>query len=310
MSMIRTVKQLISRRRPPPLSGEEAARIALLRRTMADLPSLDGQAPDSAAAAEWLGNRRRLRQLVAESDPRQFLEWDVIHKTMFVANAPYVRQELAELRQSPRWQDRWKPAHREDAAGCPPRCRWSLGSSGNLIHHAYHLLRAETMLGKTIDQFDRIVEFGGGYGSFCRLAWRLGFRGRYVIFDLPEFSALQRFYLAGVGIPAAASKQESGVRCVSDLAELSDREPDSKPGLFFGFWSISETPVDFRGPVLAKAAALGNVFIGYQDRFQEVDNVRFFAEWVASQPGLKWAESRINHLSDSRYLAGARREDT
>ena len=39
----------------------------------------------------------------------------------------------------------------------------------------------------------------------CVLLFALGFKGQYVIFDLPHFSALQSFYLDAVGLPAGTA---------------------------------------------------------------------------------------------------------
>ncbi len=36
-------------------------------------------------------------------------------------------------------------------------------------------------MGARIDEYDQVVEFGGGFGALCRLARRLGFRGRYAL---------------------------------------------------------------------------------------------------------------------------------
>jgi hypothetical protein len=47
---------------------------------------------------------------------------------------------------------------------------------------------------------DCIIEFGGGFGSMCRLVHALGFRGQHIIFDLPPVWALQRYYLRLHGI--------------------------------------------------------------------------------------------------------------
>lgn len=45
------------------------------------------------------------------------------------------------------------------------------------------------------DTINTIVEFGGGYGCLCRIAKTLLPNATYVIIDLPEFIALQSFYL-------------------------------------------------------------------------------------------------------------------
>ncbi len=114
--------------------------------------------------------------------------------------ARFARVELHALRKSERW-DVWRRAIGEQAAGLPFPCLFYPLSSSNAIHHGYHLYRFETQTGVGIQEFGTIVEFGGGYGSLCRLAHRLGFRGKYIIFDLPEQCALQRYYLSSIGIP-------------------------------------------------------------------------------------------------------------
>jgi hypothetical protein len=168
----------------------------------------------------------------------------------------------------------------------------------------YQLLRAEAMLGRKISELSCIIEFGGGYGSFGRLVWRLGFGGRYVIFDLPEFSALQRYYLSSVGVPLADHPGETGVRCICDVDELVVESAASR-SLFVGLWSISETPSDLRRQILDVVGGLDSFFIAYQDRFNEVDNVRFFTEWAASKPHLNWQETPMGHLPGNRYLVGS-----
>lgn len=296
------LKRCISKRKPVPLDAGEMERAAELRDSVAALPPLDGATPSSPAAADWLGNRRRLRELLIKGDPRRFLEWDVIHKTMFLGNAGYIPVELGQLKSSKQWNSRWKRVLNEDPAGCPSRCRWRLGSSGNLIHHTYHVYRSESFLGREINQFPSIIEFGGGYGSFCRLAWRLGFRGRYVIFDLPEFSLLQQYFLRSVGVPIAENGESSGARLITQLDDL--RAEAHGDGLFVGCWSISETPLDFRRQVLDAVSGMDNYLIGYQDQFAEIDNVRFFSEWSAGRSQSQWHESRIEHMPGSRYLFG------
>jgi hypothetical protein len=305
MNIISALRRYISNRSPISRDAEEIDRQKELRDSIAAIPALSTTPPDSPAAADWLNNRRRLRELLSIGDPRRFLEWDVIHKTMFVGSPPHVQAELLELKTSSHWSSRWKSVLREDAAGCPRRCRWRFNSSGNLIHHAYHLLRCEPLLGRTIDQFDKIIEFGGGYGSFCRLAWRLGFRGRYVIFDLPEFLSLQKYFLQSVGVPIAQNPGSSGATFISDLNQSTEEAVGG--GLFVGCWSISETPLDFRKQVLASVNALTDYLIGYQNQFQEVDNIGFFSSWSTAYSKLKWQELLLEHTPGNRYLVGSAR---
>ena len=69
---------------------------------------------ESPAIQEWHQNRIRLRELVATEDPRGFIKWDVIQKSMFVRSAPYIAEELRVLRSSGQWRTRWKQALQED----------------------------------------------------------------------------------------------------------------------------------------------------------------------------------------------------
>ena len=74
----------------------------------------------------------------------------------------------------------------------------------------------------------------------CRLFHQLGFSGRYVIYDLPQFSALQAFYLGSVGLPLVDADRlagaDRGVRVLSDPVALeralrwADREPGAVRG--------------------------------------------------------------------------------
>jgi hypothetical protein len=303
MSTSQLIQPPLTRRQPVPLDGDEKTRIEQLRKDVEQLPPLDGPPPESSAAALWLGCRRRLREFLASEDPRSFIHWDVIGQTMHVgANASYTPEELNQLQDSPQWLSRWESALAEDAAGCPVRARSRPTSSGNLIHHAYHLLQAEPLLGRPIGQFRRIIEFGGGYGSFCRLAWRLGFRGRYVIYDFPEFSALQRYFLRAVGVPLAEPENPNGAHCISDVDDLAAETADGD--LFVALWSISETPLDFRRRILATVAGAGNFLIASQPRVGEADNVAFFDQWTAAQSRVQWTKLPIAHMPGDFYLIG------
>ncbi len=295
-------KWVLKRRlgKPTPSQGRLTEE---LRRRVAALPPLEAPS-NSTALAEWIQNRKRLRELIAQDDPRRFLEWDVIRHTMFVGSARCIPPELAALRSSPDWGKRWRPALREDAVGLPERCRFDLRSSGNLIHHAYSLFSLEQAAGRTIDKFPFIIEFGGGYGSLCRLAHRLGFRGQYVIFDLPEFSALQQYFLESVGVSSSDSSSGSGVRYVSELSELNKIVAQSSDWLFIALWSLSETPVSLRRELLGDGSHLGAYLIAYQKQFGEVDNMEFFSDWKNGQKQMKWLSQPIPHLPGNHYLFG------
>jgi hypothetical protein len=267
-----------------------------------------------ASEAAWLNHSSRLSELVFDSDPREFLRWDVILKTMFTANPEYIEEELRYLRRLSDWGSRWRKAIKESKVGRPfPSPLYPI-SSGHLIHQAYHLAQFEEKTGVHLSHIDYIFEFGGGYGSMCRLFHNLGFKGRYVIFDLPHFSILQQFFLRSIGIRIdtnyAAPAPNTAVICVSELEQLklvlSDRvgQHDS---LFLATWSISETPIQLRETVLPLVAEFSAFLIAYQQEYGEVNNRQFFGEWRDKMSKeVVWQETLIGHLPGSRYLFGKR----
>ena len=190
-SLFRRFAYLVSRLSDRPLAPATAAERQLCEQLKADAQSIPVPPAVSASAAEneWLGFLAQLRENIRNNDPREFLRWPVIMQTMFVTFPPFVLNELRFLR-AQNWRGRWKEAIRESDVGRPHRYPLYPASSGNLIHYAYHLASFEQRMRASISDMGCVVEFGGGYGGMCRLIHRLGFKGRYVIFDLPYFSAL------------------------------------------------------------------------------------------------------------------------
>lgn len=257
----------------------------------------------------WANNMMCLRERVLNEDPRTFLRWDVILNTMFVMQQDYVVTELEYLMRLPDWSSRWCGAIEECSVGYPlPYTRYP-ASSGNLIHHAYHLARFEQETGMGISDSRFIFEFGAGYGSMCRLAHNLGFRGRYLLYDLAPFSALQKFFLKSIGFECHSFQSfktaESGAVCLSDIEELKETLsdcPESAKPLFIATWSLSESPVEFRNSILPLISSFKALLIAYQMQFREIDNVEFFKQWTTKWNNAEWKDCVIDHIPSSRYL--------
>jgi hypothetical protein len=239
---------------------------------------------------EWAGFTEQLRRHLAEDDPANFLTWPIVLHTMFVRYAPFVVRELLYLRAND-WS-RWKRAIREHPFGRPPRYPLYPWSSGNLIHHAYSFARFEREAGVRVEDMGCIVEFGGGYGSMCRLASNLGFKGRYLIYDLPELGRLQSRYLTEVGA--------RNWSCTSEWPAI-EAKIDSKPTLLIATWSLSEAPVQLREQVLS--TPFDFLLVAFQRQFGGVDNEMYFRAW-AERRGLFGAIHPIKHLEGASYLIG------
>lgn len=286
----------------PAPTGDERQLIGELRkacRTLSVEPT-QGRTPNEA---DWAAAVNRLRALVLHADPRAFLRWDVIVERMAVRHSSLTPIELGHLQARLDWEPRWRPAVRELDAGRPYRYAGHPESSEPLIQTAYALSRLEALAGRPITEWSTVVEFGGGFGSLCRLAHQLGFRGRYVIFDLAPFSHLQRFYLQSAGIMQPG---DARIVLTSDLAELEhvvDLAARETGALFVACWSLSETPLALRERIRPLVERIGDYWIAYQERYGEVDNTDFFAHhWIAGPR----REERIAHRAADRFLVGGR----
>lgn len=281
-------------------TATERALIAELRDGCRALPiePTDGRTPNEV---DWATAMNRLRHLALHADPRAFLRWDVIVERMAVRRSPITSLELSALRALPDWDARWKAAISECEAGRPFRYEGFPDSSEPLIQTAYALSQLEALAGRPVAEWETVIEFGGGFGNLCRLMHRLGFRGRYVIFDLPPFTLLQRYFLESAGI---LRDGDDRISLTSDLATLERLVAELSPdawSMFVACWSLSETPLALRERIRPLVERIGRYAIAYQERYGEVDNVDFFAHhWL---DGARRTH-RIAHRDGDYFLVG------
>ena len=260
----------------------------------------------------WQQFRDQVRTDFAAFDPRTFLRWPIVQHAMCLTNSGAVVPEYLALRASGQWS-RFAPAVVESRTGNPLPFIYYPRSSGSLLHHCHHVLRFEETTGANLPGLDAIVEFGGGYGSMCRLLHRLGFKGRYFIYDLPEFSALQRYFLKSLDLPvhdAGADRTQPGIHLFTDLealrAALATVPASARRG-FIATWSLSESPPELRDRFLPLVTDFDYLLIAFQDRFYEVDNNAYFAGLEHSTQGrLSWTKKRLRHLPGNNYFFGQR----
>jgi hypothetical protein len=284
----------------PAPTATERALIEELRAGCRTLP-VEPTAGRTPNAADWATAMNRLRSLALRADPRAFLRWDVVIERMAVHGSPITPTELALLQARPDWTSRWMRAIREIDAGRPYRYEGYPPSSEPLIQTAYTLSRFETLSGRPITAWDTVIEFGGGFGSLCRLVHQLGFRGRYVIFDLPPFTLLQRYFLRSAGLMRADDDRIVLTSEIGALSGLIDALPADHRALFVACWSLSETPLALRDRIEPLARRIGDHWIAYQERYGEVDNLEYFATRWLDGPR---REERVAHRPADRLLVG------
>lgn len=263
---------------------------------------------------EWKKNVNRLKQLILADNPRKFLRWDILTETMVVGNDDFVLIELNQLKQDPNWNERWSEAIKEVTIGHPKPFYKYPASSANLIHHAYHISQFEKRTGTQIEAIDFVFEFGAGYGSMCRLFYNLGYKGTYIMYDLPMFSELQKYFLKCIGIPVYTANSpylEKNVVCISSFDELKkilSSRASARNALFIATWSISEAPLELRKKIFSLVLDFPFFLIGYQNHFGEVDNVGYF-DGITKQlnKSINWNNFPLEHLPGNNYLIGTRR---
>lgn len=253
---------------------------------------------------QWLGNMIKLKKEILTKDPKNFLQWDIIRKTMFIGNAIFTIKEFFYLRTN-NW-NQWKKIILEKNFVLTEPYILYPGSSGNLIHQAYHIAKFEEISGKKIKDFDFIFEYGGGYGSMCQLVHNLGFKGKYVIFDLPIFSALQTFFLRmnGLTVESANLSKKSKIFCLSDINNVEKIIPKKGRKFFIATWSLSESPLQIRKRSYPLIRTLDSHLIGYQTHFAEVNNHKYFADFQKDMDKIHWWNREIPQLKNNYYLFG------
>jgi hypothetical protein len=259
---------------------------------------------------EWAKFRRRIRDQI-QTSPRRFLRILPLSTCLSLGNTSVSYGAWKYLRKSPQW-DRYRKVLKEDSLGVPERFLFMPSSGGNQIHHTCHICTFEEKTNTRIEDLKLILDFGGGYGGFCRQVHRMGFKGKYIILDLPELSALQRYYLSSLGFTILpkekwADPAASGIVLVTDIEEgcklVESLHTALKPAMFVATWSLSETPAALRAPILKAVTNFEHYLIAYQPVFGSVNNVEYFHEFVASSPHKEgWNHYRIPHNPTCHYL--------
>jgi len=257
-----------------------------LKAAFAALPLMEPVKP----AHTWAFWAWDLRQNVQNNEPTDFLNWPGVVGTMFVGNAPYIKNELSDL------PFEYLVNLEDPGIGNPNlyEIDENVKPSGNLIHQAYHLSQWEEKTQRHISDIDTIVEVGGGYGAMALIVHRLGFKGRYIILDLPEFSLLQQYYLSNVGVDWI------GLEFYSEIYEHFNAD------LLIGLYSLNEMPLKERARIIQLCPAK-SYLIAYGASWGGIDNGAWAREFMA-WPGYVWHNWNIPHLPNCWYLVGDKQE--
>jgi hypothetical protein len=290
------------RKKLPDVTHREEGLIKDLRRAVNSI------APRTDSHQFWTEAEKLLIESLKEMDPRDFTNWTAINPAMFHEAR---RDEFIALKHSSLWP-LWKKNLEEDKIGNPTSYYLMKDSSGNLVHHAYSLQQLLEHSDIPLSKVKTIFEFGGGYGSFCRLSRRLGFCGKYLIYDLPGFCLLQQYFLRSVFPDVMVDLngvREGGIGTFWKEKELKKSLVSNEELTWFiAMWSISESPFDTRERFFRIIPQPSVYFIAYHGTFKGYDNCAYFNSMKNRMPNYQWVEYEVLHLRNNFYLIGTRRE--
>ena len=206
--------------------------------------------------ADWAQRNAQLEADLLPVPPPDFLRHPAIRYQMFVDDRvlphelPYVRSRLGD-----------DSLLAEDPAGSPPTVSLEgsgIRTSSNTVHQLHHLLRYEDATGRSIQESDTIVEWGGGFGSLMRLVTRMhGGAPTCVIIDTPVFSALQWLYLTMVlGEHRVVLHDAGPVRPHHGMVNIVPiglvRDMDVRADLFISNWALNESTPSAQQEVIGR----------------------------------------------------------
>jgi hypothetical protein len=294
-----------------------AEQTALARRLTTELDALTNADKSVNQLDFWHTICRQLEKLAREDDPLFFMRWEPVTMGMVHGMTPSALADWWMLRRSKDWRQTWMPALRHKQYGHPPPFVPMMTTNAMAVEHAAHLYRFRELTGKSFSDGDCVIEFGGGYGSMCRLVHGLGFQGTYIIFDLPHVLALQRYYLALHGIAADGGPDSRVVLCC-DLSQAADiiasRQLYNVSAM--STWALSEMPLILRQRVesILEQSVCARILLSYQNSFGGIDNgERFKALSDRTAASVNWIAMPVYPVTkepsnyNGHYLFGVRR---
>lgn len=143
-----------------------------------------------------------------------------------------------------------------------------LPTTMNRIQHMAHLVL--TGWGPyELSKLDTIVELGGGIGDMADIVYKLGFKGKYIIYDFKEVGQIQKWYHDQLG--------HTNIVHTSDVNDLVDAD------LMIGTWSFTEMPLDLREEIMGKIGGTKNWLIAYSNHIFGIDNDKYIRETFVPQ---------------------------
>ncbi|MDC5850456.1 putative sugar O-methyltransferase [Vibrio europaeus] len=223
---------------------------------------------------EWDDYRATIRTEFTDN-PMSFLRQPTLSRTVHPNQQDIANLYLQDMRSNSFARTRLLARLHDVPIGDPYVCESFPLASPMSIQHAKYMLLLKEHLGIFVPESDleHIVEFGGGYGNFCRLVYSLGYSKDYDIIDLPEMHSIQEHYLRH----ALSERVVDHKVKFYALDDISSKILNGK-SLFMATFSLNETPMDVRLKVEPVLSKFDYLFLAYNSNFSGIDNLSYFDE--------------------------------
>lgn len=136
-------------------------------------------------------------------------------------------------------------------------------TTSNRIQAMAHLVICD-YTAEQLSKMDTIIEFGGGIGDLADIIQKLGFKGKYILYDLPEVGRIQKYYHDRIG--------HKNILHTSNLDDLCNAD------LCIGTWSFTEMPIDLRNQIMERVGGTKNWLLAYSNDIFKIDNNKYITE--------------------------------
>lgn len=222
---------------------------------------------------------KNIINLIKNKKLLNFLQNGFVQQMFFVHNRLFILFQLIELLLDKNYKI-WKKIIKEDTIGNPVRYFLYPISSGNKIHQAYHLKKFMEFSKIKLENFDNIVEFGGGYGVMSKMLLTVNKEIKYYIFDTPEVNLLQYYYLKRSGLEVGFKfNSNKKIILINDyliLKKIILNIDKRKKNLFIANWSFSEINNSLRAKLDFIKKKIDYQIIAYQEKFENINNKIYF----------------------------------
>lgn len=263
----------------------------------------------------WQKNTTEIESIFLNELPFSFLRNQMLKHTMF-AHLPKSATMIEKGYLKKNFDDSFlKMILKEHSTGKPILNDFEFRSSGNSIHHLFHLAKFYTENNQEISTIDHIIEYGGGYGNMARIAKNINQHCTYTIIDIPIFSYIQLVYLRTV-------LGKDNVVLFEDTNEIQPGKvniiplhipllkalatSDYTPNIFVSTWALSESNKKTQEMVLGfdyfKARSL---LLAYQKK----DEKFAYAQDIENLPNTYTTDyaTEIECLPNNYYLFASRK---